>query len=141
MADRLRKILGLTKKKEPIDIDNHLEDPVECVIVEKIGSLSDLKDTLFKKPKLGCVETQRPERKKSRSETWLHGPPRAPLCGGESNVSVSGQDTPPPTSQSRTGETDNLLSAIMINLFQSVFSRSTTSGRPRAVNCWIRTNI
>ena len=78
MADRLRRILGLGKKKEGEVGSTASEEPVECVVVEKTGSLTDIKKTFLKK----C----QPGRKRSRSETCLQ--PRAPLCGGESNISL-----------------------------------------------------
>ena len=79
MADRLLKILGLSKKKEDVEAGGEAgEEPVECVVVEKTGSLSDIKQTFLNKCK--------PGRKRSRSETCLQ--PRAPLCGEESNLSL-----------------------------------------------------
>ena len=79
MADRLWRILGLSKKKDGVEAAGEAaEEPLECVVVEKTGSLSDIKQTFLKKCK--------PARKRSRSETCLQ--PRAPLCGGESEVSL-----------------------------------------------------
>ena len=78
MADRLWRILGLSKKKEGEGGGVAGEEPVECVVVEKTGSLSNIKQTFLHKCK--------PGRKRSRSETCLQ--PRAPLCGGESNISL-----------------------------------------------------
>ena len=78
MADRLLKILGLSKKKEDVETEGETEEPLECVVVEKTGSLSDIKQTFLNKCK--------PGRKRSRSETCLQ--PRAPLCGEESNLSL-----------------------------------------------------
>ena len=81
MADRLWRILGLTKKKEGVEVGGEAgegEGPLECVVVEKTGSLSDIKKTFLNKCK--------PGRKRSRSETCLQA--RAPLCGGESNISL-----------------------------------------------------
>ena len=79
MADRLWRILGLSKKKEGGGGDSlGGEEPVECVVVEKTGSLSELKQTFLQK----C----QPGRKRSRSATCLQA--RAPLCGAESNISL-----------------------------------------------------
>ena len=81
MADRLWRILGLSKKKEGGGGDSTVgEEPVECVVVEKTGSLSDIKLTFLEKCK--------PGRKRSRSLQ-----PRAPLCGAESNISLYSLNT------------------------------------------------
>ena len=88
MADKLRKILGLDKKRDLVDAESRVDDTEDCVTVEKTGSLTELKETLLKKSKLGFVVSQKKERKKSRSESCLHDQPRAPLCVGESNVSI-----------------------------------------------------
>ena len=102
MADRLRKILGLSKKRED-ETESQDEDPVDCVTVEKTGSLTELKETLLKKSKLVFVVSQKKERKKSRSESCLHDQPRAPLCVGESNVSLYSLSPP----QSMRGQIKN----------------------------------
>ena len=105
MADRLWKILGLKKKKKPLDIESKHEEPVECVVVENTGSLSNIKQTFLKKTFLG---SEKPERKKSQSETCLH--PRAPLCPGESNISISSLQQ-----QHGTGSSESMIGNLETN--------------------------